>query len=71
MRIRILSDMNTERMLFESEYGSDVLSIWTYMNNKIIDTYLTVSQVYNIIIHDSLKSNHKKNTFDHFASFFS
>jgi hypothetical protein len=38
------------------QYGTDT-------NNKIIDTYLTVitvSQVYNIIIHDSLKSNHKK-----------
>jgi hypothetical protein len=58
-------------MLFKYEYGSDVFQYETDMNNKIIDSYLIVSQVYNDIIQNSLKSINKKNTFDHFASFFS
>jgi hypothetical protein len=53
---------NTDRMFFQ--YGKDA-------NNKIIDLYIIVSQVYNYIIHNSLKSDNNKNTFDHFASFFS
>jgi hypothetical protein len=46
------------------QYGTDA-------NNKVIDSYLLVSQVYNNIIHNNLKSNHRKNTFDHFSSVFS
>jgi hypothetical protein len=29
-------------------------------NNKVINSYLIVSQLYNNIIHNSLKSNHRK-----------
>jgi hypothetical protein len=47
---------NMDRMFFQYE---------TDTNNKIIDLYLIVSQLYNDIIHNSLKFNHKKNTFDH------
>jgi hypothetical protein len=46
------------------QYGTDT-------NNKVIDLYITVIQMYNDIIHNSLRSNHRKNTFDHFASVFS
>jgi hypothetical protein len=60
MRSGCYSNTNTDRMFFQYE---------TDMNNKIIDLYLIVSQPYNDIIHNSLKFNHKKNTFDHFASF--
>jgi hypothetical protein len=45
-------------MLFE--YGSDVFQYETDTNNKIIELYLIVSQLYNDIIHNSLKFNHKK-----------
>jgi hypothetical protein len=71
MRIWILSNTNAKRMLFEYEYGSDVFQYEMDSNNKIVDSYLIVSQVYSDIIHNSLKSNNKKNTFDHFATFFS
>jgi hypothetical protein len=40
-------------------------------NNKTTNLNLIVSQVYNDIIHNSLKSNLKNNNFDHFVSFFS
>jgi hypothetical protein len=62
MRSGSYSNTNTDRIFYQ--YGMDT-------NNKIIDPYLIVSQIYNDIIHNSLKSKHKKNTFDHFASFFS
>jgi hypothetical protein len=42
-----------DRMFYQ--YGTD-------MNNKIIYLYLVVSQVYNDIIHISLKSNHRTNS---------
>jgi hypothetical protein len=41
------------------------------MNNKEIYLYLVLSQVYNDIIHNSLKSNYRTNSFDHFANVFS
>jgi regulatory protein YycH of two-component signal transduction system YycFG len=51
MQIWILSNTNMDRIFFQ--YGTDT-------NNKILDLYLIVSQVYNDIIHNSLKSNSKK-----------
>jgi hypothetical protein len=63
--------MNAERMLFEYKYISNIFEYETDMNNKIIDSYLIVSQVYNDVIHNRLKSNNEKNTFNHFARFFS
>jgi hypothetical protein len=45
------TDTNTNQMFYQ--YGTDT-------NNKIIDSYLIVSQVYNDIIYNSSKSNHKK-----------
>jgi hypothetical protein len=42
---------NTDQMFFQYE---------TDTNNKIIDLYLIVSQVYNDIIHNSLKFNNNK-----------
>jgi hypothetical protein len=60
MRIWILSNMNTVGMLFKYKYESDVFQYEKDTNNKIIDLYLIVSQVYNDIIHNSLNSNNKK-----------
>jgi hypothetical protein len=51
MRNGSYSNTNTNRIFFQYE---------TYMNNKIIDLYLIVSQLYNDIIHNRLKFNHKK-----------
>jgi hypothetical protein len=58
----IYSKTNTDRMFYQYE---------TDMNNKVTDSYLLVSQVYNDIIHNGLMSNDRKNIFDHFASFLS
>jgi hypothetical protein len=68
-QIRILSNTNAERMLFKYECGLDVFQYGTDMNNKIIDLYLIVSQVYNDIIHNSLKSSNKKKILTTFLAF--
>jgi hypothetical protein len=41
-----------ERMLLEYEYISDIYQYGTDTNNKLIVLYLTMSQVYNDIIHN-------------------
>jgi hypothetical protein len=45
------SNTNADRMFYQ--YGMD-------KNNKIIDSYIIVSQVYDDIRHNSFKSYHKK-----------
>jgi hypothetical protein len=47
----VIQNMDADRMF--SQFGTDT-------NNKIIDSYLIVCQVYNDIIHNILKFNHKK-----------
>ena len=53
-----------------SGYGLDVFSIQNKYNNKIIDLYLIVIRMHNYIIHNTLKLNHRKNTFEYFVSAF-
>jgi hypothetical protein len=45
------SNTNTNRIFFQ--YRTDT-------NNKVIDLYLIVSEVYNDIVYNSLKCNNKK-----------
>jgi hypothetical protein len=60
IKYKCYSNTNTNRIFFQYR---------TYTNDIVIDLYLIVSEVYNDIIHNSLKCNNNKNTFDHFANF--
>jgi hypothetical protein len=71
MRIRIWSNANMERMLLEYEYRSDIYQYGTDTDNKVIVLYLTMSQVYNDIIHNIRSPIIEKKTFVHFSSVFS
>jgi hypothetical protein len=46
--------MNTDQMFYQYEMDT---------NNKIIDLYLIVTELYNNIIHNRLKFNYKKKYF--------